>query len=109
MRRLRPWPSRRTPTPEPQQPRLQNWIDSFAVTNRPVMRAAESQLAILAQIVCRSMRIAPDTVPTPEQEAEIQATVAEWIKRVRQQASATAKRMQGPAVSMPDRGPLSTS
>ena len=103
MRRLRFWPGRRVQPPVPSAPSLQSWIDAFAVDNRPVMRAAESELALLAQIVCRSMQIPSGSIPTPEQQAEIGATVSDWVRRVRQQAAATATRSRPPTPAVPPR------
>ena len=104
MRRPWFWPGRRRVQPlAPPASSLQSWIDAFAVANRPVMRSAESELVILAQIVCRSMQIPPGSIPTPEQQAEIEATVSEWIRNVRLQAADTVRRSRPPSPTLAPR------
>ena len=67
----------------PRQPPRTEWIDAYATRNRPILRAPEAELVLLAEVVCGELGILLSQTPTPAQEKVIHAQVAEWIREVR--------------------------
>ena len=77
----------RKPSPDPDEPTSRReWIEAYAVAHRPVLRAAESELVLLAGVVCDSLGIAEDAVPADDEAEQVHATVAEWVQTVRMRA-----------------------
>ena len=81
LRRLR---QRRKPVgPAPARPPLDEWLDNYATSQRPVLRVAESELVMLADLVCRELGLLDSQTPTAAQADVIHTRVSAWVTEVR--------------------------
>ena len=65
------------------RPPLDEWLDAYATATRPVLRVAESELVMLADVVCREMGILDSQTPTAAQADVIHVSVSKWVTDVR--------------------------
>ena len=72
------------------------WIEAYAVAHRPVLRAAESELVLLAGVVCDTLGIAEDAVPADDEAEQVHETVAEWVQTARMRAYDMIGKTQDP-------------
>ena len=93
-RLLQRWRRRQRRRLDDQPPRspLHEWLNDYAIDQRPVLRVAEFELVMLAEYVCREMGILDTQTPTRQQAEIIHSRVSEWVTGVRRQT-----RMRHPA------------
>ena len=90
----RPW---HKSSPDPDVPVCRReWIEAYAVAHRPVLRAAEFELVLLAGVACDSLDIAEDSVPADDEAEQVHATVAEWVQTARMRAYDLVAQTQDP-------------
>ena len=77
--------SRKPVEPVRARPPLDEWLDRYATDHRPVLRVAESELVMLADIVCRELGVLDSQTPTDAQAAVVHSRVAAWVTDVRRQ------------------------